>query len=295
MHKIYFGDTPRWYALYWDFDSKELRVGVHKEFVRISPSRNMTPYFEHAKKRFDDMALFDSYQPLLGEKTFGINDSIVLVGQSEDWLTYRVKIPVVVHKTGMACKWCDGSGDRDGGMCYACNGDKVERDYVFDEISRVCSSLSTLFSSLHYPIDEDMPNREKQLFVLESGYASGQHGHSTYGTMSPIFRIFLENLAESDRSHDACERVAHVMSYVSLIMEGKESSGRMGAGFPYGGRLWLCCPGDACELHSEETRSDERDLGVGLTCHNLDTGIQQLTLIAGLAAFASLFDEANRT
>ena len=55
---------------------------------------------------------------------------------------------------------------------------------------------------------------------------------------------------------------------------------------------WLntSCPGDACGLHPADF-SIERGEGYRFTCHNVDNPMQQITLLAGLAA---LHDKARK-
>ena len=56
------------------------------------------------------------------------------------------------------------------------------------------------------------------------------------------------------------------------------------------GRLIMNCPGDACGIHPENWY-EENDKGYEFNCHNVDSPMQQITLLAGLAA---LHDEARR-
>lgn len=55
------------------------------------------------------------------------------------------------------------------------------------------------------------------------------------------------------------------------------------------GRLIMDCPGDACGVYPNEWV--EEDNGYKFACHNVDSPMQQLTLLAGLAA---LHDEARK-
>jgi hypothetical protein len=52
------------------------------------------------------------------------------------------------------------------------------------------------------------------------------------------------------------------------------------------GGLCIDCPGDACGIHPDTYAEYDIKEGRGykFTCHNVDTPMQQITLIAGLAA-----------
>ena len=57
------------------------------------------------------------------------------------------------------------------------------------------------------------------------------------------------------------------------------------------GWLNVSCPGDACGLNPANSCGGEDGRGYEFSCHNVDSPMQQLTLIAGLAA---LCDKAKK-
>ena len=57
--------------------------------------------------------------------------------------------------------------------------------------------------------------------------------------------------------------------------------------------LFLRVPGDACEIGVDGSGVPWGDEGVGMPSHNVDTPIQQLTLLTGIAAFHDMARQAG--
>ncbi|MBC7766514.1 hypothetical protein H7Y21_00775 [Arenimonas sp.] len=78
-------------------------------------------------------------------------------------------------------------------------------------------------------------------------------------------------------------RTAH-----SFMWDGASRSDRYGARIGSPKWIHLDVPGDACDLSSDNNRHNEMDQGYTLVPHNVDSGLQQLTFIAGLAKMRDL-------
>jgi hypothetical protein len=104
--------VPRWYHLFWDRESEALCIRVHRFFLDNCEYKNFESYFKGLYDNPSYLPLFDRYEPRLGQEFFGINDSIKLIDQDDDWLTYQVKIPSVIQKTNVACRRYAGTGRR---------------------------------------------------------------------------------------------------------------------------------------------------------------------------------------
>ena len=81
------------------------------------------------------------------------------------------------------------------------------------------------------------------------------------------------------------------MKYVYCRLLGKEKDYGRYSCYTRGGQVLLSCPGDATEIHTEDSRKIGDGTGEGITCHNLDSGIQQLTLLTGLSMLSTMYDE----
>ncbi len=291
-------DVRRWYHLFWDLEKGGLFLRIHREYIASMPHKDFSVYFEGKEEELSLLPLFDRYEPIVGSQTFGINDSLILVGSDADWLTYQIRIPHMVLRTGMSCPDCDGTGKRlwlgevGEDICDACGGTKSERYYCYHEVKHVCYSLQVLLGAIAYPHDHDMPTTSQQVLSITSCSVPGGHGHSVGGYASPSLVKFWRRLSPDERSTmrvDDAERAMYE-AHRQLHGEVKSYYDHGFNAFVSNGQLLLRCPENACEIHSDHLGESDRGRGTNITCHNLDSGVQQLTLLAGLGVIASLYD-----
>jgi hypothetical protein len=293
-------NVPRWYHLFWNYEKGGLFLQIHRFFLEHCEHKNFEPYFKGLENRSDYLPLFESYEPRLGQARFGINDAIVLVEEDSEWLTYQVKLPLIIQNTGRACEECGGTGRRypeskeDREKCGDCDGGRMESYYVYSEIHKVCFSLQILLSALAFPIDREVPTEKKQLFTVTTCCLQQSQGHSAGGYASPELVRFLEEFSTSYEVQIELPTVREAIAKAYCALHGKSRS--------YDNRFYCCtragqvimsCPGDACEIHTESRHSIGDGTGESITCHNLDSAVQQISLLAGLAALSSLYDQAN--
>jgi len=294
MKLLQYEDIPRWYSLFWDFKNSKLCLKIHKAFLENEEFKDYSPYFQNIEQKFDWSPLFDTWEPLLGKRTFGINDSITLVNEDDAWLTYQIKIPQAFKKT---CSICSGTGKPYGDdasyrdNCRECNGSKKEIRILFDEIHRTCFSLSILLTALAFSPDIEIKTDSKQLFTITTICQSGPHGHSAGGVASPTLLSFLNVFSKEDYLQVKV-KVFEAMNFVHEALFGRPDSSDSRF-FVDGKHFALSCLGDACEIHTDPIGGTEDMEGADITCHNLDAGIQQLTLLSGLAVLTTLCDTSN--
>lgn len=290
-------DIPRWYHLFWDRESRGLMIRVHRFFLENHEFKDYKPYFKGLYDKPRYLPLFDRYESRLGQQFFGINDSISLVERDDEWMTYQIKIPSVIHKSNFVCTRCEGMGKRQPleiyyEDCYSCDGTGKEKTLDYVQISEVCFSLSIFLRALEFPLDDkDIETPYKQLFTLISISEAKAHGHSVGGYASPEFERFLESFSTSPEDYVEFQSVACVMKEVHERMFcGPSKFTRFGC-YTRGGQVVLDCPGDACQIHTEGNRSVGSRRGEGITCHNLDNSMEQLMLLSGMAEISSLYDD----
>ncbi len=290
-------DIPRWYHLFWDRRRKGLMIRVHRFFLENHEFRDYNPYFKGLYDKPSFLPLFDKYESRLGQQYFGINDSISLIERDEEWMTYQIKIPSVVHWSNFVCTRCEGTRKRQPEEhydedCYWCNGTGKEKNLDYIQISEVCFSLSIFLRALEFPLDDkEIKTPYKQLFTLSSISRAEAHGHSVGGYASPEFERFLESFSTSP---EVCVEFPTAVSVMKEVHERMFCESRKFTRFgcyTRGGQIVLDCPGDACQIHTEGNRSVGSGRGEGITCHNLDNSMEQLTLLSGMAEISSLYDD----
>jgi len=290
-------DISRWYHFSWDEDARKFYIKISKSHIRGMEFRDFRRIFEHIEFSELYLPLLDRLECVIGRKTFGINDSIVRVSDDTNWLVYEIKIPCTVKVTGLTCQRCDGTGKRPlyytgyDEPCYHCNGSGEEKLIDYTEINQVCLSLNILLSVLAYPNeDAGASSIELHLYTLTTCCIQGSQGHSVEGYASPEFVRFLRDVLGGHTAH--LKRVQVAMQYVHETLLGTVSKSQLYCFRCYirSGQFCLSCPGNACEIHSEN-KSISTSRGDGITCHNLDSGVQQLTLLVGMACLSTLYDE----
>lgn len=297
MKKLFIDeDVPRWYHLFWDREREGLCIRIHRFYMENCEYKDFQPYFSEFVEKPNYLPLFDKYESRLAQSFFGINDSITLVDQCDEWMTYQIKIPPTVYQSRFVCQDCEGTGKRQpeeffDDVCISCSGEKTARYLDHIQIEETCFSLSMLFKALSFSCgDTAVPTSSKQLFTLTSLTKYEKGGHAVGGYASPEFVRFLESFSVSYDNLIRFPSVVEVMKKVKTRMRSKERNERF-ACYTRGGQITLDCPGNACYLATEGGRKVGNGRGAEITCHNLDGATQQLMLLCGLAEVMSLYDD----
>lgn len=289
-------DLPRWYHLFWDRRKEGLCIRIHRFFLENCEFTDFHTHLSEFTERSSYLPLFDTCESRLAQPFFGINDSISLCDQDEEWMTYRIKIPQTILTSNFVCQYCEGTGKRKpedlyNEVCYSCKGEKTARYLDHIQIDEVCFSLSVLFKVLSFSCgDSDVPTVSKQLFELASLTQVGKCSHSVGGYTSPEFMRFLESFSVSYDNLIHFPTATEVMKKVNVLMGSRERNNRF-ACYTRGGQIILDCPGNACYLSTEGNRRIGSGNGGEISCHNLDGATQQLMLLCGLGEVASLYDD----
>ena len=163
-------------------------------------------------------------------------------------------------------------------------------------------SCSLLFRALNYArgMRKDSDAKRTQLLQVESSYskeAHGFHGAPMGGKSAPALRKWMERRYPK-RSHLRTVEEAMRDVYVHLNdffrregMSKRSLEGSFGAYIGQKGSFSLNTLGNACDVSTMDWWNVEDNRGHRLGCHNLDTTLQQVSLLAG---FAALHDMAAK-
>jgi hypothetical protein len=294
---ILFTDIPRWYHLFWNRQLQALCISIHRFFLENCKRKDFAPYFRHLQSEPERLPLFDTYEAKLGQGSFGINNRIRLIEQNDQWVTYKIEISSMISVSDSVCTSCRGKIKRHpqnvyNEECHSCEGTGKETVFDFNKIGEISSSLAVFLNALQFPIEEgDADTPHKQLFTLTSGCEWRAHGHSVGGYASPEFLRFLESMSDSYDKMIVLPSVVKVMKHVHQIIYGKVHKFDRFSCYTRRGQIILDSPGDACQIHTEPDRAYGSGAGDSITCHNLDTGMQQLMLLSGMGELASLYED----
>jgi hypothetical protein len=168
----------------------------------------------------------------------------------------------------------------------------------------LAESLVFLFHTLRYgsyvvdarhetPLPAD--SRFRQLMEVSTAviYPPGLSGAPIDGVVAPLLRKWLiREHWHRTQFPEVYEVMRKVWNAMSDFKVRKPRGGRPGYDFTArlgdGGNFVFTSLGNACDIGTYEWWQNGPDSGHDIGCHNVDTPIQQLTLIAGLAALHDL-------
>lgn len=196
-------------------------------------------------------------------------------------------IPIIEKEIKESCHLCNGTGKSfydDELPCFNCKGRKKERILDWDSAYRISATLTVLFESINY-LDDIPESSQSQLLTLETLTQKEAHGGSLHGTYSKTLVRWLSRVHPG--TPVACMIQAMRDCYTAQFgAEESESRDFRASVDDKNGWLNVSCPGQACGLHPHTGYILPGD-GYQWSSHNVDSPMQQLTLIAGLAALTT--------
>ncbi len=227
------------------------------------------------------------------KEEIGFAPFLTEVRRDNAYVTYQLAVPRVLTTCGgLACDRCGGLGEVEFmgfvETCDDCDGGKLKTVHHWTDALALSLTLTTLSSAWFYlPPKKVVETGRVQLLSFTTVTERRQNGGSLGGSFSPsLVRWLVANPDLSSVERAMRETFGHCL--------GTSEDGFMSRFRVWNRNGWLIldCPGDACGIHPSEQYSDSGVRGgYDFSCHNVDSPVQQLTLLAGLAA---LHDEARR-
>ena len=127
--------------------------------------------------------------------------------------------------------------------------------------------------------------------TIQTVTKSNIHGGSLWGDFSSLI---INWLRKTNETHSILSSVRKTAIDAYTKMDGRKPDIFHDYDFRIAlknGRLIMDCPGNACGINPDEEWGEKDDRGYKFSGHNVDNPMQQLTLLAGLAA---LHDEARK-
>ena len=289
--KMIFQDlVPRKYHLEWSNERNTILIHIHKDCITnwnaIPKDGRLIRHISDAHS-LDADGLFGSFSGDLKSDSFGFDRAIVKEYVAGEYTTFAVSLPKIRFEISFMCEYCGGTGRRlesfarNDEKCLSCKGSGHSHISNFRAGFATTASLGILFSALS--ICEETSAKEKQHIELDVHYEHGQHGSSLSGYLGiEISQYFISG-----------SEALQTVILPAAIQAMTRAHGKMWVLSDYdrytlrasvrNGFLILDCPGDACEIHfSDHDSRIDRDRK--FTCHNVDTPLQSLTLLAGLTS-----------
>lgn len=278
-----------WYELGWDEDDKAIILRIHKDFIKEYPEVPVDSRIVGSLLREFKLEAF------LGDFNSDIGFGGILKRKCDkgEFIEFSIQLPTLKNETG-DCGFCSGSCKDSlfsNGKCIHCGGSGKE--YVIDwkGAFAVSATFNVVFSylSLFGYEDEETKCLLSQLMTINVTTRTGIYG----GAISGTFSIDLVNWMSLFSPRYTIEEMVSAMrvAYGRIFAEKPDEFQRFRASVDNeNGWLNVDCPGNACGLNPSSGRMG-KGYGYNFSPHNTDSPLQQLTLLAGLAA---LHDKARR-
>jgi len=286
-------DIPCWYELSWLKEKTSIILRIHKDFIKTA---RVIPQDAPIVKDFMESFKFSKFASDLNGD-FGFDNAFVFKGVNGDFVEFSVPVPKVKKATGEKCHRCKGTG-RDTVMeelgdkrkCDFCDGTGEKYFLDWRAAFAVSASFNIFFSLARYP-ESETSSLVPQLMVIYVVTNNDMHGGSLGGEFSIPFCEWLKSFEEGTHFPDVLE----AMQATEKKMFGKERYLNFGfkAYMLRKGGVVLDVPGNACGIYNppEHDYGLPRKEGCKFECHNVDSPMQQLTLLVGLAM---LHDKARK-
>jgi hypothetical protein len=209
-------------------------------------------------------------------------NTLVRMPEENGFIPIHLCLPCIRQREANVCDTCKGKGKiyEDGDACFYCDGFGYRMHYDWPAIFPLAKQASQLLDIVSCPPETDGVETHPQLLTATICAAERQNG--IWGTFSRELVKYLPRLMENDHANEII--CAMKDAHIAL-------TGFLEDFLVHEFHLWqrsdngivMSCPGDACEIHPDDLVMN-LDGGYELTCHNIDSPIQSLTLLAGLAA-----------
>lgn len=280
---------PCWYELSWLEKLPAIILRVHNDFIG---------YIKEQKIDFENAPIIMRLKIEFGFKNFigdfggnfGFDDALKRRGEKDGFTEFLIKIPKVKKITNKPCGRCNGKGkDRlRNDKCLMCEGRGKEYKYDWKIPYAISASLKVFFMLALFPKMETSVSFP-QLMTLTTVTARGNHGGAIHGEFSiPLAKWLNSNFCDKKEAAEKMKQAA-MRAYKRMFGMSKFDRYNFDAKISDVGGVMLSCPGNATGIHPENCyKVDVGKEGYELACHNLDTPMQQLALLAGLATLHDL-------
>lgn len=281
-------NIPCWYELsFQNLNPAVIALRVHNDFIKnAKPIPDNQWMVAGLKQEFGFTNFVGNF-----EGNFGFDGAFFRAGEIEEFAKFEVPIPLIRKERGI-CRECKGLGKDEFGDCLWCMGEGKEYSLDWKPAHAISASFTVFSMWSRFPKKETscpLP----QLMTVQTITQAESHGGSLSGEFSIPLCDWLKQLEEK-ANREVLEAVTEAMwsAYTEMFNRPKlYPKYQFRAWIHDGGRLTLDCPGDACGIYIPPESTWREGRGREFSCHNVDNPMQQITLLAGLAA---LHDKARR-
>jgi len=275
-------DVPCWCWISFRDNPLGIAVGIHKEVANLLEDKQMIAFLLEKFKFQEFLKMSDDVQ------FFGF-DHAGIKKDAGEFVEIFFAIPPIDVVTDKTCPHCKGTGEDSYFKypCSYCEGTKKEISHDYKSISAVSASLAVLFRCPQmYSPDEETTSGANQLIALDIVCSSEMGGSGIGGVWSAEFCNYLRWLYNNpERKKQVFEEAVKAMKAIHFHCYYRKDKDLYRDEFwvSVEANAWLLInfSGDRCGIHPSESSSFGR--GCEFSCHNVDTPVQQLGLLAALS------------
>lgn len=258
---------------------------IHKDFIESKSNINLgkSPIVEYLSKEFNLLAFGEDFT-----KDIGFGGIFKYSGEKDGFAEFTAEIPRVKKKTDKKCHNCEGTGKRiwsdQDEKCLFCEGSGIEWVYDWKEATAISASFTVLTKWLGSYCEIETSAPYPQLLTIQTITQQGQHGGSLSGDISIPLRNWLDAFAANCRKQRSFPEMTSAMmtAYNRMIRLRDYDRYSFNAYIAKKGMFIANCPGNACGLNPSDWY-ENKGHGFEFSCHNVDSPMQQITLLAALA------------
>jgi hypothetical protein len=279
-------NVPCWFGISFKDNPLSIAVEVHKDIINLLEDKRMILFLQ---EKFG----FQGFSKMADEEQFFGFDHAGIKNDVGEFVEIFFVIPPVDIVTNDPCPHCKGTGEDDyfKRPCSYCEGTKKKISHDYKSISAVSASLSVLFRCTQiYSPDKETASKVDQLIALDVVCLNEMGGSGIGGVWSAEFCDYLCWLFNNQgRAKNVMKEASEAMKAVyhhcyyrkDKDLYEDEFWARVEA------NAWLIInfSGDRCGIHPSERALFRR--GCEFSCHNVDTAVQQLGLLAALCVIHS--------
>ncbi len=281
---------PCWYEISWNNKNPAIIVKIHKDFLPVL--FGIDPNSRIITSLMTDFR-FSCFSTNIKEGVFGFENVFRRTGKQGDFINFSVEIPLIEIATAEPCRRCKGKKKDEFGVCYSCNGHGQETHLDWKTAYAISATFTCFFmlASLRTKKTEITSCNFPQLILVDTITIRDMHGGSLSGAYSIPLVNYLKSLPVGTRLEPMT--TAMITAYKKMFggLRKFEQHDFRTEIHTENGWLNVSCPGDACGLNPADPYDRRETTGYKFSCHNVDNPMQQLTLLAGLAA---LCDETRK-
>jgi hypothetical protein len=274
-------DVPCWYEISWKNDIKSLELKIHPDFIQNSRYKLGKDFLiEVLKKRFN---LGEFGTDFSGDIGFG--KIFKNAGRDENGLIiFQAEIPKVGDVTDKKSELHKNNKEL---HCWNCYGTGKEFKTDWSIVRNFSASLTILTGYLTQPGNKTSANFP-QLLTLKTKTDYDQNGGSLWGVISLNLHNYIKSLDASSLNEICTSAMADC--YQKMFIKTSFFRHYFSTEKLKNGGLALDCHGDRSGTFPDTGWSNTSE-GYEFTYHNVDSPMQQIALITGLAA---LHDAARK-